>query len=62
MEMKKYDHCYLCDELLDWSDEKSICLDHMLATVHGGRTRPSNLRPVHVICNLRKGATLLHPA
>lgn len=60
--MRQYDNCYLCAEALDWSDEKSICLDHMLATVHGGRTHPPNLRPVHVLCNLRKGAALIQPA
>lgn len=58
-QMSKYSDCYLCQEPLDWDQPQSICTDHMIATVHGGRTVPENLRPVHIVCNLRKGSTLI---
>ena len=61
-QLEKYSDCYLCGDPLDWDDRQSVCLDHMIATVHGGRTHPENLRPVHVICNLQKGAELIKPA
>lgn len=51
--------CYLCGEPLDWADPQSVCTDHQIATVWGGRTNVENLRPVHVRCNARKGAALL---
>lgn len=50
--------CYLCDEPLDWSEPQTLCLDHVVATVHGGRTNVENLRPVHLLCNAKKGARL----
>lgn len=53
-----YVDCYLCGERLDWAAPQSLCVDHMIATVHGGRTDVENLRPVHLICNARKGARL----
>lgn len=52
-------HCYLCLEPLDWSKRQSLCTDHMIATVHGGRTDVENLRPVHLRCNGKKAATLI---
>lgn len=54
-----YPTCYLCGELLDWSNQATICGDHIIATVHGGCTNPENVRPVHVRCNLTKGAKLV---
>lgn len=53
--------CYICGNELNWSDRSSIVLDHMLATVHGGETNPINLRPVHLLCNTRKGYKFLTP-
>ena len=54
-----YSDCYLCQQPLDWDDPQSLCVDHVIATVHGGRTDIENLRPVHLICNLRKGYSLI---
>lgn len=56
-----YADCYLCRLPLDWSDPQSMCPDHVIATVHGGRTDVENLRPVHLLCNARKGARLYVP-
>lgn len=53
-----YVDCYLCGEPLDWGTPQSLCMDHVIATVHGGRTDVENLRPVHLLCNARKGARL----
>ena len=53
-----YDDCYLCGGRLDWSSPQTLCVDHVIATVHGGRTDVENLRPVHLMCNTRKGALL----
>lgn len=53
-----YSDCYLCGESLVWSQPQTLCVDHMIATVHGGRTDVENLRPVHVPCNAKKGARL----
>ncbi|WP_366937757.1 HNH endonuclease [uncultured Corynebacterium sp.] len=59
--LAEYEFCYLCGELLDWAAPQSICTDHMIATVYGGRTVPENVRPVHIVCNLKKGSTLIAP-
>lgn len=59
---KTYTHCYLCREPLDWNEPQSMCTDHMIATVHGGRTDVENLRPVHLRCNGRKHQTLISEA
>lgn len=56
---QSYKHCYLCGTPLDWSQQQTVCVDHMIATVHGGRTDVENLRPVHLGCNARKGAKLI---
>ena len=56
---KAYSVCYLCGADLDWSDPTSICLDHKIAAVYGGRTDVDNLRPVHLGCNARKGDRLI---
>lgn len=56
---RQYDSCYLCDERLDWNNHQGIVMDHMVATVWGGRTVPENLRPVHAACNTAKGSRLL---
>lgn len=59
---EKYTHCYLCEQPLDWAvEEDQICTDHKIATVHGGRSAPGNLRPVHVVCNAKKADKLLSP-
>lgn len=58
----QYSDCYLCGLPLDYSDSTSVCFDHMIATVWGGRTDVDNLRPVHVGCNLKKAAKLISPA
>lgn len=50
--------CYLCGEALDWDDRQGICLDHVIATVRGGRTDIDNLKPVHVLCNAKKGSSI----
>ena len=55
---RNYTHCYLRSEPLEWDKPQTMCLDHMIATVHGGRTDVQNLRPVHIPCNARKGAKL----
>lgn len=53
-----YATCYLCGGDLDWENYQGICLDHMIATVYGGRTDVENLRPVHIPCNAAKGSKL----
>ncbi|WP_431831482.1 HNH endonuclease signature motif containing protein [Corynebacterium pseudodiphtheriticum] len=55
----KYSSCYLCGKPLDYSSPHTVCLDHMISTVHGGRTDVENLRPVHLKCNARKGSRLI---
>lgn len=55
----KYSSCYLCGKPLNYSRPQTVCMDHMIATVHGGRTDVENLRPVHLECNARKGAKLI---
>lgn len=55
---RDYTHCYLCSEPLEWDKPQTLCLDHVIATVYGGRTDIENLRPVHIPCNARKGAKL----
>lgn len=60
--LAEYEFCYLCGGLLDWGAPQSICTDHMIATVYGGRTVPENVRPVHVACNLQKGSRLIDPS
>ena len=58
--MKRHiSHCYLCGLLLDWEDMQSIVFDHEIATVHGGTTNVTNLRPVHRLCNLSKANRLI---
>lgn len=57
-----YSQCYICGEVLEWERPQTICLDHVIATVHGGRTDVENLRPVHLLCNARKGMKLFVPA
>lgn len=54
--------CYICGECLDYSRPQTICVDHVIATVHGGRTDIENLRPVHIRCNAAKGASLFVPS
>ena len=56
-----YTNCYICEEPLNWNEPQSMCVDHIIATVHGGRTDIENLRPVHLVCNLRKGYSLIEP-
>ena len=56
---EKYSSCYLCGEPLNYAEPHTLCLDHMIATVYGGRTDIENLRPVHLKCNARKGAQLI---
>lgn len=52
--------CYLCGDPLPWeSAPDSVCLDHRIATVWGGVTNEINVKPVHVLCNLAKGARLI---
>lgn len=58
MFQREYTHCYLCDAPLEWDKPQTLCVDHMIATVHGGRTDVANLRPVHIRCNAEKGAKL----
>lgn len=55
----KYSSCYLCGKSLDYSRPHTVCMDHMIATVYGGRTDVENLRPVHLECNARKGSRLI---
>lgn len=56
---KTYTDCYLCDAPLDWKAPQTMCVDHMISTVHGGRTDVANLRPVHLRCNGLKASTLI---
>lgn len=56
----EYHICYLCDDVLDWAAGQ-IVFDHKIATVHGGRTVPENVRPVHLLCNAAKGSKLFDP-
>lgn len=55
--LDQYDTCYLCAQPLG----EYVVFDHMIATVWGGRTDESNVRPVHMECNLKKGAALIRP-
>ena len=57
-----YCQCYICGEPLDWESPQTLCLDHVIATVYGGRTNVENLRPVHLKCNALKGMKLIIPA
>lgn len=56
--LRRFSECYICNSPLDWSSPQEICTDHVIATIHGGRTHPENLRPVHVRCNAKKGSAL----
>ncbi|WP_420361681.1 HNH endonuclease [Corynebacterium marquesiae] len=58
----EYSTCYLCGGVLDYASPQTLCVDHMIATVHGGRTDIENLRPVHIRCNAVKGARLFAPS
>lgn len=55
----EFQDCYLCGQPLDYAAPQTLCLDHMISTVYGGRTDVENLRPVHLKCNARKGFKLI---
>jgi 5-methylcytosine-specific restriction endonuclease McrA len=56
-------HCYLCrgargplDPTIRWPHDLSVEVDHVHPRGRGGQVLdPTNLRPVHRICNREKG-------
>jgi len=59
--------CYLCKKEIDFNLprsvgkpgwENSFHIDHLIPISKGGNDTIENVRPVHAICNLRKGASL----
>ena len=54
-----YSSCYLCGETLNWLEPQRIVSDHKIATVYARQTNPVNVKPVHLLCNARKGDKLL---
>lgn len=55
--------CYLCDEVIDyslkWPDPGSHSLDHKIPLSLGGDHVVENLAFTHLVCNLRKGYTVI---
>ena len=56
------DVCHICHEQIDmtlmWPDPMSPSIDHVHPLARGGRHALDNLAPAHLLCNLRKGATV----
>lgn len=49
--------CHLCGEQI--ASEDDLHVDHVIPREHGGTHTYDNLRPAHVLCNLRKGTKLM---
>lgn len=52
--------CHICNEPIDLNADrqknpKGLHLDHVIALVNGGTHTLDNIKPSHVLCNLRKG-------
>lgn len=50
-----FTRCYLCGEPLPGSDA-GVHYDHVIPVARGGPSLPSNMRPTHQECNIRKSA------
>lgn len=61
--------CYLCNEEIDPNNlrpfrdksegwQSAVSLDHVVPLVHGGDDTMENVRPVHAICNIKKGSKI----
>ena len=54
--------CQICTEPVDqevaWPDDKFPTLDHVIPLARGGLHVPENLQCAHLLCNLRKGASI----
>lgn len=55
--------CRLCDVPVDmglpWPDRWSASIDHAIPLVLGGHDTRANVQLAHLVCNSRKGASLL---
>jgi hypothetical protein len=52
--------CWLCERKIDrrlkHPHPRSLSLDHYIPVTKGGSDDPNNLRPAHLICNVRRAA------
>lgn len=55
--------CYLCEGSIDldlaWPDGMAFSFDHVVPLARGGEHSRANLRPAHLVCNIKKGAKML---
>lgn len=60
--------CHVCLRAIDWNApsatkypgwESGGQLDHVVPIARGGRDDINNVKPIHVLCNLRKGSKLM---
>lgn len=57
--------CHLCRRPIDLSlsrrDPQGMSIDHLTPRSRGGSNAVENLRPAHLVCNVRRGARELTP-
>lgn len=57
--------CIICKDPIDpkkrCPDWKAATIEHLIPLAHGGTHTWSNVAPAHLICNLRKGDSILMP-